>query len=193
MPLLPILHCGLNHPLGSPPPASESTLELVVSHLSSSVYYQTVKSYLAAIRSLQILAGLGDPLASTLHLELWGIKRRQALMAPARLPRLPVTQCIILQIHLHLDLTAPDNVMLWAAFSTAWCGFLHISEFTTPASGFDPSVSLSLSDLAVDQHIQATIKASKTDPFFPGRLALSAVNRRHTLPDSEPFSLSGPL
>ena len=38
----------LLHPSGSPSPVSEATLELFVSHLSSSVSYRTVKCYLAA-------------------------------------------------------------------------------------------------------------------------------------------------
>ena len=166
---------GLLHQSGSPFPVFESTLELFVSHLSYTVSYCTVKCYLAAVRSLQIDLGLSDPLTTTPRLEhvLRGIKCSQALTARARPPRLPVTRDLMLLIHSRLNLADPDSAMLWAAFSTVWFGFLRVSEFTTPSSGFDPSVHLSASDLAVDHLNRPSgalllIKASKTDPFGQG-------------------------
>ena len=109
---------------------------------------------MAAIRSVHIEHGLGDPLANTLRLErvLRGIKRSQASRGPPRPPRLPVTRDTMLTIRSVLDLSAPDNRMLWAAACTAWFGFLRISEFTCPPSGFRPELHLSFSDLAVDSH-----------------------------------------
>ena len=58
--------------------------------------------------------------------------------------------------------------MFWAAFCTAWFGFLRVSEFTSLPSGFDPAVHLSLNDVAVDSSVFLTIKAFKTDPFCKG-------------------------
>ena len=60
--------------------------------------------------------------------------------------------------------------MFWTAFCIAWFGFLHANEFTSPLSGFDPAVHLSLNDVAVDCHLHPSavfiaIKASKTNPF----------------------------
>jgi hypothetical protein len=79
----------------------------------------------------------------------------------------------MLLIRSSLNLTDFDNAMLWAAFCTAWFGFLRVSEFTSPPSGFDPAVHLSLNDVAVDSHlhpsaVMLSIKASKTDPFRKG-------------------------
>ena len=101
------------------------------------------------------------------------LKRSQASTAHARPPRLPVTRDLMLLIHSRLNLGDPDSALLWAAFSAAWFGFLRVSEFTTPPSGFDPSVHLSISDLVVDCHHRTSgvlllIKASKTDPFYQG-------------------------
>ena len=166
---------GLLHQSGSPFPVSESTLELFVSYLSSTVSYRTVKCYLAAVRSLQIELGLGDPLTLTPCLEhfLRRIKRSQASTAHARPSRLLVTRDLMLLFHSRLNLADPDGAMLRAAFSTAWFGFLRVSKFTTPPSSFDPSVHLSISDLAVNCHLRTSgvfllIKASKTDPFRLG-------------------------
>lgn len=142
---------GLLCQSGSPFPASESTLELFVSHLSS-VLYCTVKCYLAAVHSLQIDSGFDDPLTATSRLEhvLQGIKHSQGSMVQARFSRLHVTHDLMLIIHTYLNLANLNSTLLWAAFSTAWFGSLHASKFTSPPSGFDPSVHLSISDLAVD-------------------------------------------
>ena len=80
---------------------------------------------------------------------------------------------LMLLIYSRLNLADPDSAMLWAAFSTARFGFLRVSEFTTPPSGFDPSVHPSISCLAVDCHHRTSgvlrlIKASKTVPFSQG-------------------------
>lgn len=79
----------------------------------------------------------------------------------------------MLLLHSSLDLSTPDEVMLWAAFSTAWFSFFRVSEFTTPPSSFDPTLHLAFTDLAVDcisapSSVLLHIKASKTDPFCEG-------------------------
>ena len=165
----------LLHPSGSPYQASESTLELFASYLSSSLTHQTIKCHLAAVRSLHIERGLPDPLSNAPRLELVlrGIKRSQAARYPANPDRLPVTRATLLTIRGSLNLSAPDDYMFWAAACTAWFVFLGVSEFTCPASGFDPATHLSVQDLAVDDHqlpsaVLVRIKASKTDPFRKG-------------------------
>ena len=78
--------------------------------------------------------GLSDPLTAMPWLEhiLQGIEHSQASTVQARPPRVPVARDLMLLIHSHLNLADPDSAMLWAAFSTAWFGFLPVSEFTTP-------------------------------------------------------------
>ena len=146
-----------------------------MAHLASSVSYGTIKSYLCAVRSLQIDLGYGDPLVATPRLEhvLRGIRRALSLKSPIRPPRLPVTQNLMLLIRTSLNLADFDHAMFWAAFCTTWFVFLRVSEFTAPPSGFDPAVHLSLHDVAVDSHLHPsavflTIKASKTDLFRKG-------------------------
>lgn len=64
--------------------------------------------------------------------------------------------------------------MLWAAFLTCFFGFLRSGEITVPSeSAYDPTVHLSLSDIALDSPtdtkiIQMHLKCSKTDPFRQG-------------------------
>ena len=104
---------------------------------------------------------------------LRGIRRAQSLKSSICPRRLPVTQNLMLLIHSSLNLTDFDHAMLWAAFCIAWFGFLHVSEFTSPPSGFNPAARLSLHNVAIDSHLHlsaviVTIKASKTDPFRKG-------------------------
>jgi hypothetical protein len=77
----------------------------------------------------------------------------------------------IIRANLNMDL--PDHRMFWAASCSAWFGFLRVGEFTTPPSGFNPAVHLSLADIEVDvpsapSAVLLGIKASKTDPFRKG-------------------------
>ena len=64
--------------------------------------------------------------------------------------------------------------MLWAACSLGFFGFLRAGEFTVrSAREFDPAVSLTLDDVAVDRHddpslVKIRLKCSKTDPFRHG-------------------------
>ena len=104
--------------------------------------YVTIKTYLAAVRNAQILAGGGDPLAAyqlMLDHVLSGIKREQG--QPAADPRLPITSGILRQLRAVWGETAYrwDSVMLWTACTVAFFGFLRADEFTVDlAAAFDP-------------------------------------------------------
>ena len=83
-----------------------------------------------------------------------------------------MTADLIGVLHQSLDLSNPDNVMLWAACCLGFFGFLRAGEFTTNSS-FDPSVDLTPADLQVDsstnpQSFRVFIKCAKTDPFRRG-------------------------
>ena len=64
--------------------------------------------------------------------------------------------------------------MLWAASCLCFFGFLRSGEVVAPSTRrYDATVHLSFADIRVDDRtfpsfIQATIKASKTDPFRQG-------------------------
>ena len=102
---------------------------------------------------------------------LRSIRRALSLKSPIRLPRLPVTQNLTLLIRMSLNLA--DSNMFWTPFCIAWIVFLHASEFTSPPSGFDSAVLLSLNNVAVDCHLHPSavfvaIKAPKANPFHKG-------------------------
>ena len=101
---------------------------------------------------------------------LTGIKR---LPATKRLDRFPITLPVLHSIHSYLKPELSynlDHVMLWAAFTLAFFGFLRSSEFTCNGP-FDPSVHLTSNDITLvpnshsPNHMLVHIKQSKTDPF----------------------------
>ena len=146
------------------------------SYLARAVRHSTIKLYLAAVRNLHISCGHGDPLQGRLLLKkvLRGILRFQG---QSRILRQPVTPRVPLSIRPFLQgwLGVKDFLMVWAAFTLAFFGFLRCSEFTyqgvtnyrsqfdlsTDAVSFYPS-------LANPQHMSVTLKASKTDFFWQG-------------------------
>ena len=105
---------------------------------------------------------------------LTGIKRSQM---PPTLTRYPITIQILISIYNYFQPPQScnvDHVMLWAAFTLAFFGFLRASEFTCNSSSFDPTVHLCLRDITFisniesPNHMLVSIKQSKTDPFREG-------------------------
>ena len=152
-----------------PLPASALTLRYFVASLSLSVKHSTIKVYLAALRLLHIENGYTDPTADTLlQYVIKGIKRSQT--SPTR-TRLPITIDILRQLkqalHNSSSITLHDKRMLWAAFCTAFYGFLRASELCFPSPhSFTPDHTLCMADLTLStSSAQLRIKVSKTDPF----------------------------
>ena len=99
-----------------------------------------------------------------------GIRRTQAEAGIQPCTRLPITPQILSAIYSYLS-RSPDSTIIWAACCIGFFGFLRSGEFTVPSlEEYDPSIHLSLSDIALDSHTHPSIlrirlKRSKTDPF----------------------------
>lgn len=166
---------GLVGPSNPLLPASELTLMYFVSYLAQTVSYKTVKLYLVAVQDLhrELNYPLRISLMHRLQKVLTGIKR---LSSTRKLDRFPITIPVLANIHSYLQpdhSDCLDHVMLWAAFTLAFFGFLRSSEFTCNAP-FDPAVHLTAQDITFvpdsqsPTHILVKIKQSKTDPFRQG-------------------------
>ena len=157
---------------------SESNLlRFVAFAVGQGLKQQTIKSYLSAIRHLQVSCGGGDPRAVAmpqLELALRGAKREQAGQRVR--PRLPITPVVLLKMRdvWQRSVSVQNSVMLWAACCLGFFGFLRAGEFTAPEDGhFDAGGHLSFKDISTDektppQTLAVRIKQSKTDQFRVG-------------------------
>ena len=160
-------------------PATEQQLCRFSAFLAeSNLMHNSIKYYLAAVRHLHITVGAVDPHISSmprLQLVLKGIKHQQAKEQHMEQPRLPITPTILRKLKdVWLSNPSLDNIMLWAAASLCFFGFLRAGETTVPSeTAFDQGAHLTLSDVTVDSFkspkmLKIKIKASKTDPFRNG-------------------------
>lgn len=125
------------------------------------------------------MAGLGDPNFVNMPMLEYlskGIKSFQVKrgLTPPR-TRLPITPAILRKLREVWDRQPhnADHIMLWAACTTCFFGFLRSGEITTPPNQFDPGAHLAFGDVTLDcpsnpTLAQINIKASKTDPFRVG-------------------------
>ena len=162
----------------SPLPLTEQGLVHFVAYAAEQpLKHQTIKSYLSAIRHLQISVGgkevdMGS--MPQLSLVLRGVKRVQA--GQEKRTRLPITPAVLLELRRVWERQASswDNIMLWAACTLGFFGFLRSGEMVAPEDGlFDPGQHLSFADILVDDRLNPSclsvkIKQSKTDPFRQG-------------------------
>ena len=115
----------------SPFPVSEALLcyfatAMACEHLAP----QTIKTYLSAIRYMQVTLGLPEPREFSslprLRLVQMGIKRTHSERAPlSTRVRLPITPAILQRIRALWSAKANDydTIMLWAATSLCFFGF----------------------------------------------------------------------
>ena len=160
-----------------PLPVDESRLLHFVAYLfKASLCHQTIKSYLSAVRHLQISMGLPDPSLSSfprLNYALKGVRRAGPVRRrEARLPVTPEVLRAIFQLWSQLP-EDYDRLMLWAAFCLGFFGFMQSGEFTCPSLREFSSDMLGPGDVAVDSHtspsfITVRLKRSKNDPFGVG-------------------------
>ena len=169
------------HSLQSTPP-SEQTLILYATHISSYSSHSNVKLHMAAVKHYTIIQGfpLNFKNFDRLFLLIRGIKRSEG--KKYTLPkRRPITPNILHTIHNNLFNSTrvyEDKLMLWAALTTAFFGFLRVSEYTSShKTKYDPSSTLLFEDITLSPNFATiNIKGSKTDPFRQGIAMRLAAN-----------------
>ena len=139
---------------------------------------QTVKTYLAATRNLQISLGFPDPRDTsslpTLEACLMGIQclQTRSWANPAR-NRLPITLSILGGIKKVWEDVGVnhDHLLMWAAATVCFFGFFRSGEITVPSTAaFDPLLHLWWGDVAVDDLANPSVilKRSKCHQFGAG-------------------------
>lgn len=160
-----------------PLPLTENKSCLFVAFLAEEgLSPQSIASYLAALRHLQIAVGLGAPPTSQwprLYYTLRGVKR-SVQKSPQRV-RLPITPAILRRLcAIWSSGQVEDPFMarlLWAACCLGFFGFLRAGEFTAGSPPTTPGITVA--DVAVDRHRSPTLlrvflRRAKTDPFGNG-------------------------
>jgi integrase len=156
-----------------PVPSTKRQVALFATHLSTSLRLPTIRVYLAAVSFLHHVGGHRSPVSGNtiLKLVLRGIQRKQT-QSQSRTPRLPITPQILADLlkHLGCDSTIPsqDILMLKAAMSLAFFGFLRVSELTVP-SYHTSRQFLARRDIQFLGHqLKVFLTHSKTDQFGQG-------------------------
>ena len=163
-------------------PLQEYNLMLYVSQLSFQSSPSNIKIHLAAIKHHTVLLGYQQQILPfpRLYMLTRAIKRTlgNSQTKPKRSP-ITIASLIKLQDYLKTNYNTYNQHMLWAAFTTAFFGFLRSSEFVAPTThSFDLEQTLLITDVTQSNtHISLYIKASKTDPFRHGcTIRLSKTN-----------------
>ena len=163
-------------------PPLQQTLILFATHIASFSSHSNVKVHLCAIKHHCIIQDVQVPFKDfdRLYLLLKGIKRAQG--RSRSLPkRLPITPTLLRIMHNNLFNSSrlfEDKLMIWAAITAAFFGFLRISEYTTNRKhDHDPTAHLLFQDISIrNESVSLHIKASKTDPFRHGVTIRMAAN-----------------
>ena len=170
----------MRYGVANPFPVSQALLCYFVAHLANSgLAYQTIKTYLAAVRHAQITRGLPKPKRNESMPKLKvvenGVRKIRAVNKTAR-PRLPITPTILRQIQA-LWLPKANEftcIMLWAVACTCFFGFFRLGELVVPTGqSFDARLHLSVLDIVADNPdsprlLQIHLRRSKTDQFHAG-------------------------
>ena len=153
----------------TPLPGSQHTVSLFATHLRRTLQANTIQVYVAAVSHLHLTQGLSSPTTNNpmLSLAIRGIQRSQD-SAYLRPRRQPLTNAILVQMLDLLDsdhLQTHDRLMVKAALTLGFFGFLRVSEFTTPGRGkFNPRIHLTRQDITwSEESLLFFIKKSKTD------------------------------
>ncbi|KAG5716578.1 Integrase/recombinase xerD like protein [Termitomyces sp. T112] len=135
--------------------------------------------------------------SETVRRVICGIKRYPR--ERARNPKQPITLEVLQKLAAApRDLSIPFEASMYAAFKTAWAGFLHCGEFTLgqnkkliPATNLTCGSVTLIPSFETLTHIRSDLPASKTDPFqkgvsilivrAPGGMSTWAVSALHHL------------
>ena len=146
-----------------------------VGYLAQSIKHSSIKCYLAAVRHLHIRMGYELDLKKIARLQLVcrGVKRSQGDHTRVLLP-ITIHHLQLFYALLAVPYTKHfDSLMVWAAITLAFFGFLRLGELTCN-SKFSPEIHLAPRDVRFFPHqgnpdyMTLGIEASKTGPFRSG-------------------------
>ena len=110
-----------------------------------------IKTHLAAVKHYTVLLGYQQQISSfpRLYMLTRAIKRTLG-NSRTKLKRSPITIAALINLkhYLTTNFNTYNQYMLWAAFTTAFFGFLRSAEFVAPTTiTFDPEQTLLINDV----------------------------------------------
>ena len=162
------------------PVINENTIVYFIAHCfhNLKLKFCTIKLYLAGIRYAYIRAGCANPLISNAGTPLTSVSNIlnavKRIQGQQRKTRLPITFNILCKIvnHLRKGVFSPYiDIMLEAACTLAFFGFLRCGEFTKTTNQFTPIPYLTFGDIKFhdnNNYFSVHLRSSKTDPFRQG-------------------------
>ena len=168
-----------------PLPASKATIAYFAADLSNTLSPTTIDEYIAVVGSLHQQAGLPNPTSHnpTLNMVKKDLRRAHTAL-PSSTPRQPITTQILADILQAIkqshNVCSHDRLMLTAAFTLAFFGFLQISELTTPSKVFNPKIHPSVNNIRWSKnHFTYHLPHSKTNQFFKGHTVSTPPSQEH--------------
>ena len=157
-------------------PTDEETLIQYAAYLAKTIKHSSIKGYLGAVRHLHIHLGYQLDLKKFLRLQLIcrGIKRSQGNSSRIRFPITISHLKLFFQLLAIPTTTNYDSIMIWAAMTLAFFGFLRLGEMTCN-SPYSSATHLSPGDITFfpsfrnPEYMSLRIKVSKPDPFRSGQ------------------------
>ena len=168
--------CG-DYNVLSPFPVTENCCYFASALANDGLAPQTIKGYLAAVRSMQISLGL-PPLRDQSSLPLLkrvidGIRRQRAIGGKPTRTRLPITVTVLRRMQGTLSTANNlDGTAFWAIATSAFFGFFRLGELLIKTEAAYHQ-HLSWGDVAIDDRSAATmvkfhLRKSKCDQFGTG-------------------------
>lgn len=163
-------------------PASDKTLCFFISDLAATgLPCHTIRAYLSSALQLHVMRSYPDPTAdsSIFRLISRGIKCTASLISK---PCLPLTIEIMKTLKKTLkkssNYSEEDKIVLWAAFSIAFCGFLNFEEFCASMKDSFDSSTLTWQDIDIQyEKISLSVKYSTFENCSKQQIYMSATEK----------------
>ena len=161
-------------------PVSEDILIYFLAHCYKvlNLQHSTITTYFAGVRFNYLCQGVGNPLTTPVGLPLYRLqmllKAVKKLRSKPTVLRFPIDADVLknMSISLNSGIFGPfTDIMMKAACTLAFFGFLRCGEFTAASSVFDPSVHLTIADVIFEHEVSKftlNLKRSKVDIFRQG-------------------------